>query len=904
MSRRALICAYAPPQADRDSGSRRIWDLMQVLLAEGWKLSFVAAQGIGEARYARPLQQRGISVHDGVGTSVEELLAAVRFDLAIFAFWPVAEFYLPIVRRVSPDTRVIVDSLDLHFLRDARRIFGEGTVLDDDYASQMSGEMNTYAAADAVMAVSQKEADLIGDIVGEPGLAHAVPDSESIDPSPLPFAPRRGLVMVGCFQHPPNVQAVAHLCREILPRVPKSLLAEHPVYIVGHGLDDATRAFAKGLPNVRMTGWVPSVTPYLREARISVVPLLYGAGTKRKMLQALTTGTPAVTTSIGAEGLNLRDGEHALIIDEPARFADGIVRLLTDQALWLRLQKNGRAHVAGTHGPERARARFLEVIKRTLRREPKAALLAEGGLSRFQQRMNYQYFQQFMPAIRDLVAGAVPAGAKIAVVTAGDAQVLKIERRECWHFYQDDQARPIEGHPADALEAINRLEDLRIKGAEYLLIPRPSLWWLEHWTEFREHLDLRYKAIEHLRDICALYELHAGKAEAGKSKIPDASADGSEPPRGEGDAAHDVRAIAFYLPQFHPIPENDAWWGEGFTEWRNVVKAQPLFPGHDQPQLPADLGYYDLRAAETREAQATLARRYGISGFCYYHYWFSGKRLLERPFNEVLASGEPDFPFCLCWANEPWSRQWDGRPTDVLQPQPYSEQDDLEHIHWLIPALSDPRAIKVRGKPLFLVYQGRELPAAERTIETWRREAERAGLPGLHLVAVESGWDAGWDATQVGFDAKVLFQPQFSLLRTTPRTEIAGMPDLQVFDYQKAWPLLANPEPVPYPRYETVFPAWDNTARKGERGWVVHDSSPAAYEEWLRLAVRRAAKMPAGERLVFLNAWNEWAEGAHLEPDAKHGHDYLEATRRALLARPAAEATRPARRRHAAKRAR
>src|SRR5215472_10557960 len=166
-----------------------------------------------------------------------------------------------------------------------------------------------------------------------------------------------------------------------------------------------------------------------------------------------------------------------------------------------------------------------------------------------------------------------------------------------------------------------------------------------------------------------------------------------------------ARLIAFYLPQYHPIPENDAWWGRGFTEWTNVSRAQPLFPSHYQPQLPADLGFYDLRLPDVRCTQAELARTHGIHGFCYYHYWFQGKRLLGRPFEEVLASGEPDLPFCLCWANEPWSRRWNGRPDDVLQAQEYSLADDQAHIRWLLPALKDRRAIRIDGKPVFIVYQ-------------------------------------------------------------------------------------------------------------------------------------------------------------------------------------------------------
>src|SRR5438034_205774 len=194
-----------------------------------------------------------------------------------------------------------------------------------------------------------------------------------------------------------------------------------------------------------------------------------------------------------------------------------------------------------------------------------------------------------------------------------------------------------------------------------------------------------------------------------------------------------VRPVAFYLPQFHPIPENDAWWGRGFTEWRNVVRARPLFRGHYQPHVPADLGFCDLRVPETREAQAALARDHGIYGFCYHHYWFNGRQLLSRPFQEVLESGRPDLPFCLCWANEPWTRAWDGNSGEVLVPQEYSDADDRNHIRWLLNAFADPRYIRVEGKPLFLVYQASRLPDLSRTTETWREEAIRAGVGDLYL---------------------------------------------------------------------------------------------------------------------------------------------------------------------------
>ncbi|MGH9586930.1 MAG: glycoside hydrolase family 99-like domain-containing protein, partial [Acidobacteriaceae bacterium] len=225
--------------------------------------------------------------------------------------------------------------------------------------------------------------------------------------------------------------------------------------------------------------------------------------------------------------------------------------------------------------------------------------------------------------------------------------------------------------------------------------------------------------------------------------------------------ADDVRAIAFYLPQYHPIPENDAWWGKGFTEWTRVVEATRLFHSHCQPQLPEQLGFYDLRVPEVREAQAELARQHGIHGFCYYHYWFNGKRLLERPFTEVLASKRPEFPFCLCWANENWTRRWDGQSQDVLMAQHYSPEGDRAMIRELLPAFRDPRYIRVRGRPLFLVYRAGGLPDPRATAAIWREEAAAAGLPGLYLCRAESLDEAvsPQDPTQIGFDAACEFPP-------------------------------------------------------------------------------------------------------------------------------------------------
>ncbi len=355
----------------------------------------------------------------------------------------------------------------------------------------------------------------------------------------------------------------------------------------------------------------------------------------------------------------------------------------------------------------------------------------------------------------------------------------------------------------------------------------------------------------------------------------------------------DLRAIAFYLPQFHPIPENDEWWGKGFTEWTNVTKAKPILSGHYQPHLPADLGFYDLRLPEAREAQAALARSHGIHGFCYYHYWFNGRRLLERPFNEVLASGSPDLPFCLCWANENWTRIWDGGNRHLLIEQRYDADDDIAHIESLIPAFNDPRYIRVQGKPLFIIYRTGLLPDPAATAERWQRAARAAGLDGLYLVRVESHGDLV-DPRQIGFDAAVEFAPFNGLVqRMFTDRKHRWLMNLRLFpraarrhgfyDYGTvAQHSVRRPAP-PYQRFHCVSPSWDNTARRQAGATVLLNANPDAYEQWLRqVAQQTRERFEPDQRLVFINAWNEWAEGNHLEPDQKWQHAYLEATQRAL----------------------
>lgn len=353
---------------------------------------------------------------------------------------------------------------------------------------------------------------------------------------------------------------------------------------------------------------------------------------------------------------------------------------------------------------------------------------------------------------------------------------------------------------------------------------------------------------------------------------------------------------SFYLPQFHPIPENDRWWGEGFTEWSNVKTAKPQFAGHYQPHQPdAGLGYYDLREPEIMVQQAALARQYGIYGFVFYHYWFQGKRLLEKPVQSILENKHFKMPFCLCWANENWSRRWDGMDDDVLMRQTYSSADDLAHIRELIPFFKDERYFKHRGRPVLLVYRSEDLPNPEQTARLWRQEVRQAGFSDIYLLRVEGITDA-IDPVLHGFDAAVEFAPDWRcLMRQVHLNQDgcwgensegaeSGSVSNRVFLYEDVVRAMLSKETPAYKRYPGVFPAWDNTARRQKlSSTVIYGSCPEQYRNFLKEVVKRSRKrFAADDRLIFINAWNEWGEGCHLEPDCHDGFGFLQMTRAVL----------------------
>jgi len=393
--KRALVCAPLMPEFDRESGSRRTYHLIEFLRREDWAVSLIALDATHGERYARQLRRMGIATYAGRATSEagddylpspEQLLRHGRFDLALLSSWEVAEHFLPMIRLLSPRTRVVVDSVDLHLLRLTRGTLGTPRPdrpppgLTGAHADEMIRELNAYAAADAVLTVSHKEADFIGDLLATPDRVFAIPDAEEIAPSPVPLAERRGLLFLANFRHPPNVEAIEFLCRAIVPRIDPALLAAHPISVVGNGLTEDICALADGHPHIRMVGWVPSVLPYLARARLSLVPLLHGAGTKRKLIEALMIGTPSVSTAIGAEGLRLEHDVHVLVADDPAAFAAAIARLVADDALWRRLAARGRARIMEQHGRASVQGRFLSAIAAVLDRPTDGATAAgEGG---------------------------------------------------------------------------------------------------------------------------------------------------------------------------------------------------------------------------------------------------------------------------------------------------------------------------------------------------------------------------------------------------------------------------------------------------------------------------------------------------------------------------------------------
>ena len=350
-----------------------------------------------------------------------------------------------------------------------------------------------------------------------------------------------------------------------------------------------------------------------------------------------------------------------------------------------------------------------------------------------------------------------------------------------------------------------------------------------------------------------------------------------------------ARVIAFYLPQFHPIPENDEWWGKGFTEWTSVAKAKPLFKGHDQPKIPGELGFYDLRVPEVREAQAKLAREAGIEGFCYWHYWFGGdKRLLERPFNEVLQSGKPDFPFCLGWANHSWYQKlWDanGNGDKLLIEQKYLGLNDyINHFNdTLLPAFKDKRYILVDEKPLFVIYSLKNKEEIKLIIKTWRELAIQNGLKGIFFVSVKRD-ETKQEILDLGFDAMYqlnsylnVHSRQSFLKKAFLKIKIKLFKGPRRYTYKELNKYIYDERTIDKNIIPIIVPNWDHSPRSGNSGIVITNSTPKHFAEQVRKACSIIKSKEEDQKLLFLVSWNEWGEGNYIEPDLQFGDAYLKA---------------------------
>ncbi|MBU1040855.1 MAG: glycoside hydrolase family 99-like domain-containing protein [Proteobacteria bacterium] len=416
---------------------------------------------------------------------------------------------------------------------------------------------------------------------------------------------------------------------------------------------------------------------------------------------------------------------------------------------------------------------------------------------------------------------------------------------------------------------------------EDLAVHRPQNLYFEELLTMLRDTALNEQDID-LGNLTALLD-HPRPRQEAASSTPACACSGAPDPFAEGLVEKRALAIAFHLPQFHPIPENDEWWGKGFTEWTNTAKAVPLFEGHYQPHVPADLGFYDLRLPEARAAQARMAAEYGVDAFLYWHYWFgNGRRLLERPVDEMVRSGQPDFPFCLGWANQTWSGIWHGAPNRVLMEQLYPGQEDYRaHFEALMPAFADPRYLKIEGRNLFLVYNPSGLPDATAFTAFWRELARAQGLPDFHFV--EHG---GCVWVGRGFDSCVANAPFIDFNDKTADVRFHD-PDHAptVREYADYVRHMAGVELGPG-EHPLGINGWDNTPRSGGRGHALHGSTPELFEAHLESLVRKIAHRPKASRILFLKSWNEWAEGNHLEPDLRWGCRYLEVLRNVLYKKP------------------
>jgi glycosyltransferase involved in cell wall biosynthesis len=492
----ALVTHIRMPAFDRDAGSQLVDHTIRFLLDSGWRVTFLAKEEprVAERRHADRLRRMGVPAYAGFGWA-EGLLRSASFDLALISYWEPAATLLPLVRRLSPATRVVVNTVDLHFLRGARRSLARHSELDDTFARNAARELNTYNQADAVLAVSDKERDLLCDFLGD--RAFALPLVEDIERSPYPLSGRRGMVFVGNFRHIPNREAVEHLAGEVLPLLDPQLLARHPLSVLGSWLDRDELAVDPATPGVELVGWVPSVTPYLHRARLAVVPLLHGAGVKGKVVQPIMGHTPVVTTAIGAEGIDLVQGEHALIGSDALDIAAGITRLLTDDDLWHRLVRQGAEHLDARHRPDVVGQRFRAIVDEVMAR-PAGNWCDNHGSADNGRTTTARAMAARIRTIAD------PGDIVLIPVGAGRA-VPDLSPQLVWPFPQG-HAGAAGYEPTNGAAAINHLEAQRQRGARWFALPSSASSWRYRYPELLDHLETRHWRLYHDEHV-ALYDL-------------------------------------------------------------------------------------------------------------------------------------------------------------------------------------------------------------------------------------------------------------------------------------------------------------------------------------------------------------------------------------------------------------
>jgi glycosyltransferase involved in cell wall biosynthesis len=509
MRRHALVTHIRMPTVDRDAGSLFVDYTIRFLLDAGWRVTFLADQEpeAVERRHADRLRRMGVETYAGNGWA-ERILTSADIDLALISYWEPASRLIPVVRRHSPATRILLNTIDLNFLRVARRSFSRRAALDGAYGGAVAKELNTYDQADALLTVSDKERELLDDFLGKQ--AFALPLVEDVSRSPHPVDARRGMMFVGNFRHLPNCEAVEHLCGEVLPLVDKGLLARHPFTVLGSWLDQVRLDVDPDSPDVNLVGWVPSVRPYLERSRISVVPLRHGAGVKGKVIQSMMAYTPVVTTPIGAEGLDLVQGEHALIGSDAADLAAGITRLLTDDPLWDRLARQGADHVDARHRPAVLGPRFIEIIDAVMARSSRGGSLSPYGDPATPGRV-----------LAERVRTIASPGDAVLVPVNGAGTVPDLAPQRAWPFPQGRDGSP--GlDPVDGAAAVTHLEAQRRRGARWFALPSSASSWRHRFPELLDHLDTHHRLLHHDEHL-ALYELEGQRPGTTATEAPSAS---------------------------------------------------------------------------------------------------------------------------------------------------------------------------------------------------------------------------------------------------------------------------------------------------------------------------------------------------------------------------------------------